>query len=321
MLPRKGRMQLGSLLKNNLMPFPRGIVSVVQTPFDEGHEIDWRSLERLIEDAISAQVDGLLVPVVASEVAFLREDERHQILQTVMTVAAKRVPVIAGASSPDADLCRQLCLNASDLKVDGCLIAVPVACYANPDLTAPFFQSATRDCPLPLLVQDLEFNGPGLSIDMMRHLADAIPQLSGWKIETVPAGPKYTAVRQAFGPHCFISGGWAVPQFIEALDRGVDAMIPESAMIRVYRAILRKHQNGQRDQALQLFRELLPVLAYTNQELATSIAFFKRLLVRKGIFATPTLRIPGFARDEFNVRITDELIDLYLGIEARLDDE
>jgi 4-hydroxy-tetrahydrodipicolinate synthase len=77
------------------------------------------------------------------------------------------------------------------------------------------------------------------------------------------------------------------------------------------------HRTGQRDAALRLFRELLPVLTYTNQEIRTSIAFFKELLVRKGIFRTATMRGTPFAWDQYNRRIAEELIDLYLVLEAR----
>lgn len=300
------------------MKLPRGIISVIQTPFTQDGGVDFLSLEKLIDDAVTARVDGLLVPVVASEVAYLTESERDEILEATTRVAADRVPVIAGASAGDPDISRRHCRMAKELGASACLIAVPASCYANPASTVDFFRQATRDNELPLIIQDLEFNGPGLSLSSMTALAHSLPRLAGWKIETAPAGPKYTAVRNAFGPDCHISGGWAVPQFIEALDRGVDAMIPESSMIRVYHAIDRLYLSGQRDQAVRLFRSLLPILAYTNQELATSIAFFKRLLVRKGVFSSEAMRIPGFSWDSYNVRIADELIELYLQLESTL---
>lgn len=149
-------------------------------------------------------------------------------------------------------------------------------------------------------------------------MTDAFPNLVGLKIETVPAGPKYTVVRDALGPEFFIAGGWAVTQMIEALDRGVDAMIPDSSMIRVYRAILREHSAGQRDAARNVFHRLLPILAFTNQEIATSVAFFKRLLVRKGIFACDAVRMPGFSRDRYNECIAGELIEHYLTLEREV---
>jgi 4-hydroxy-tetrahydrodipicolinate synthase len=69
---------------------------------------------------------------------------------------------------------------------------------------------------------------------------------------------------------------------------------------------------------LHLFRALIPVLAFTNQELLTSIAFFKRLLVRKGIFTSDTMRMSGFQWDPYNRRIAEELIDEYLRLEQQL---
>ena len=173
----------------------------------------------------------------------------------------------------------------------------------------------TAACRLPLIIQDLQWGGPGLPVEMIQRLRDALPTFSGVKIETMPAGPKYTAVREALGSGFYIAGGWAVTQMIEALDRGVDAMIPESAMIRVYRAIVREYAAGRRDRARSIFNALLPILAFSNQELAVSVAFFKRLLVRQGIFACDALRMPGFAWDRHNQRIADELIDHYLALE------
>ncbi|MBN2295016.1 MAG: hypothetical protein JXM70_21485, partial [Pirellulales bacterium] len=89
----------------------------------------------------------------------------------------------------------------------------------------------------------------------------------------------------------------------------------------VYSAIYRAYTAGDRDRSQAVFRHLLPILAFTNQELATSIAFFKRLLVRKGIFACDAMRISGFAWDRHNTRIADELIDYYLELERSIIDE
>jgi 4-hydroxy-tetrahydrodipicolinate synthase len=101
---------------------------------------------------------------------------------------------------------------------------------------------------------------------------------------------------------------------IEALDRGVDAMIPESSMVKVYKAIDRAYREGRRDQAIQLHRQLLPILAFTNQEIRQSIAFFKRLLVRRGIFSQATMRAAPSPWDGFSERTADELIDHYLAV-------
>src|SRR5579871_2820714 len=105
------------------MNLPRGIISVLQTPFDEAGAVDFGSLARLVKDALVANVAGFLVPVVASEVAFLTANEREAILRQVIQQVAGRVPVIAGASADDPEFCHRFCGEANDLGASACLIA------------------------------------------------------------------------------------------------------------------------------------------------------------------------------------------------------
>ena len=298
---------------------PRGIVPVVQTPFATDGSIDFASLGRLVNDALTAGAAGFLAPVVASEVAFLSTKEREQILRFIANQIRGRVPLLVGASADDPTTCRSMAVIAAELDATAWLVAVPQSLYQRLDRVVEFFRDACGDCRLPLVIQDLQFGGPGLPVNVIRELREELPTFRGIKIETAPAGPKYTAVREACGADFYIAGGWAIPQMIEALDRGVDAMIPESSMVRVYCTIDELYRSGRRDEAMKLFQSLLPVLVFTNQELALSIAFFKRLLVRKNIFECDALRIPGFSWDNFNRRIADDLIDYYLTLEAKVE--
>jgi len=298
---------------------PRGIVPVLQTPFDERGAVDETSLARLVDSAVAAGASGLLAPAVASEVSTLDAGERGRIVRVAAQAARGRVALIVGASADEASRCVAHAVEAGGIGAAAYLVAVPRGLYGNPSAIVPFFQDVVAGAgELPLMIQDLEFGGPGLTLSTIEELRRSLPTLVGLKVETVPAGLKYTAVREAFGEGFHISGGWAVPQMIEALDRGVDAMMPETSMAPVYVAIDRAHRGGDREWAQRVFRSLLPVLAYTNQEIATSIAFFKRLLVRKGIFSTARMRMPGFEWDRFGERIADELIEHYLALESEV---
>lgn len=293
----------------------RGIVPVVQTPFDPFDRVDESSLERLLDDAIDAGASGFLAPAVASEAAYLSRHEREAIVRRIATTCSERVPFIVGCSAGDVAECREHAQLARYVGATAYLVAVPHELYQHPEKVIPFFKAVVAGNDYPLIIQDFEFNRPGLPVETVRQLQSELPTLVGVKIETVPAGPKYTGVRAACGGRFFICGGWAVPQMVEALDRGVDAMIPESSMVRVYTAIYRAHQRGDREYAVWLFRSLVVILAFSNQEVGTSIAFFKRLLVRRGIFNTDRIRWPGFEWDQYNSRIAEELIELYLKLE------
>jgi 4-hydroxy-tetrahydrodipicolinate synthase len=297
---------------------PRGFVPLLETPFFEDGSIDYDSLIALVEDTIAGGTSGLTAPLVASEVHALTREERERILTTVAGAIGGRVPFIAGASSDDPEVAKHFARVAEKAGATAYIVAVPGSLYGRPaQEVIAFFRAVIDGVAMPLIIQDLQWNGPGLDLQTIERLRDALPTLAGMKIETVPAGPKYTKVRDAFGPDFFISGGWAVPQLLEALDRGVDAMIPEAALVRAFVAIYRAYSGGNRGQAVRQFRELAPVLIFSNQELYHSIAFFKRLLVRKRLLKTAAMRAPGYCWDRFSARIADEVIDYYLSLEAR----
>lgn len=115
-------------------------------------------------------------------------------------------------------------------------------------------------------------------------------------------------VLEAAAGKLHVSGGWAVMQFIEALDRGVHAFMP-TGMHEIYTSIYSLYQKGRRDEAIRLFEKIVPVLAFSNQHLDISIHFFKRLLYKQGVFSTPRVREPILPFDEYHKRIADNLID------------
>jgi dihydrodipicolinate synthase/N-acetylneuraminate lyase len=297
---------------------PRGIVPLLDTPFDEKGNIDQESLVRLIEDVLRAGAGGLMAPLVASEVHALSLAEREVIVRLSVKTIQHRVPFVVGASSEKPEECRRFAALAEEVGAEAYLVAVPAALYGQPQAILGFFWSVADGIETPLIIQDLQWNGPGLDLMTIQRLRQSLPSLAGMKIETVPAGPKYTQVREAMGKDFYIAGGWALPQLIEALDRGVDAMVPESALVRVPVAIHRAHAGGRREEAVELFRQLIPVLAFSNQEIYHSIAFFKRMLVKKGIFRHPTMRPPGYSWDAYSLRIADELIEYYTELESRV---
>jgi dihydrodipicolinate synthase/N-acetylneuraminate lyase len=301
----------------NASNLPRGIVPLLETPFLENGSIDYESLHKLVEHSIKGGANGLTAPLVASEVQALSIAEREELVQTAAQAIGGRLPFIVGASAEDPEVCRRFAKLAEKVEAAAYLVAVPNALYGRVPELLSFFRSIAVVSTTPLIIQDLQWNGPGLDLDTIRRLRDDLPTLAGLKIETVPAGAKYTTVRDAIGKDLYISGGWAVPQLIEALDRGVDAMIPECALTPVYAAIYRAYSSGNRDEAVRIFQELIPVLVFSNQELYHSIAFFKRMLVRGKLIQNPSMRSPGYSWDRYSLRVADELIEYYFALQAR----
>lgn len=174
--------------------------------------------------------------------------------------------------------------------------------------------------PRFFILQDWDVQGSGIPVPVIAELFESIPAFRCIKIEVANAGAKYSEVLAATGGKLHVSGGWAVNQLIDSLDRGVHAFMP-TAMHPIYTRIYRLYAGGDRERARRLFYRLLPVLAFSNQHLDCSIHFFKRLLHVQGIYATPRVREPILPFDEYHERQARELIALVQTITAEVTKE
>ena len=78
-----------------------GIVPVMITPFTDGGEIDYESLERLIEWYIANGSDALFAVCQSSEMLFLSLKERVELAKFVVKKTAGRIPVVASGHISD----------------------------------------------------------------------------------------------------------------------------------------------------------------------------------------------------------------------------
>jgi len=282
-----------------------GMMPAMNTPFTEDDDIDLAGLQKHIDNAINAGVCGFLIPVVASEVNKLTRLERKHIIQAAIEANDHRVVMIGGASALTKEDCLQ---NVRDLLAFGidCILAnIP---YENDVQYDDYVKSIAALEPSVLMIQDYDPNGKGVPVDLLVRIFHEVECFRCIKVETAPAGPKYSAILEATEGRLHVSGGWSVTQFIDALDRGIHAMA-NTGLHEIYCKIFDLYQKGYRDKAIVLYEKLQPILAFSNQYMDVSIHFFKHLLYRQGIFQTSRVRQPILEYDHYYRRIGDEMID------------
>lgn len=292
----------------------RGIVTVLNTPFAADGTLDLTGLRQNVCYALEAGVAGFLVPALAGEVGKLTEAERCLLVETVLSETAGRAPVIGGASAPTGEERVRLARRYIDLGCPGILAALP---FTNETVYADSVRELAALAPEFLMIQDWDPSGFGVPVEVVARLFEEIECFRCLKIEVVPAGVKYSQILEATGGRLHVSGGWAVTQMIEGLDRGVHAFMP-TGMHRAYAHTYRRYAKGDRSGALELFNEIAPVLAFSNQHLDISIHFFKRLLHAQGIYATAGVRPPILPFDAVHERHADMHIAKVIAIEERL---
>ena len=293
-----------------------GIVTVLNTPFKTDNTIDFNALRTNVTEAINAGVAGFLVPAMASEVYKLSESERIRMVAEVLGEVNGRVPVIAGAGETTLVKSKILLRSYIDLGCRNVLFQIP---YENDNqFKSHFIELAGMDIDM-IMLQDWSPIGYGLPDELICELFENVEPFRCLKIETVPAGIKYTNILTLTEGRLNVSGGWAVTQMIEGLKRGVHAFMP-TGMHSIYTEIYRLWVLGKEQEAIELFYQLVPVLAFSNQHLDISIQFFKRLLNRQGIYPTDKVREPVFPFDIVHQQIADQLIERIIRIENEIKD-
>jgi len=225
-----------------------------------------------------------------------------------------RIPIIAGAGEMDRD---QRMRVVKDIILSGTkkvLLQIPFE--SAQQFKQDLFKIAELDLEM-IMLQDWDATGYGLPVPLICELFEEVDLFRCLKIEVVPAGAKYTEVIKATNGGLNVSGGWAVQQMIEAMERGVHAFMP-TGMHEIYTTIYSFFKNDKVKEAQSLFEELLPVLAFSNQHLDISIHFFKRLLSRQGIYSTPLVRQPILPFDEIHERVADNLINRVIEITNKI---
>ncbi len=291
-----------------------GIVTVLNTPFKTDNSIDFSALRKNVLYALNAGVAGFLVPAMAAEVYKLSEKERIEMVATVLATVNKRVPVIAGAGETDPVKSKRLISEYIRLGCKNVLFQIP---FQNEKQFKKHFYALAATGPDMIMLQDWDATGYGLSDELICRLFEEVEAFRCLKVETVPAGVKYSRILEFTNGLLNISGGWAVSQMIEGLKRGVHTFMP-TGMHRIYCEIYRLWKAGNEAEAEKLFQQILPVLAFSNQHLDISIHFFKRLLFRQGIYSTDLVREPILPFDQIHREIADKLINSIISIENEI---
>lgn len=292
-----------------------GIITTVNTPFNEDLSINWADLRRTAEAALEAGVSGFLAPCFASEIDCLSEDERYRMASELVDVtrAAGRGIVIPNVRGADKAACVEQAKRYLDLGVDGINLFMPTVTEesyrelvaAMDDLHPPF-----------LCLQDTKDNE--LKAPFVKSMFEEFDSFRCIKIETENPGQDYTDILKATDGRLNVSGSWGSDQMIEAYDRGIHALMP-SGLFELFVHAYRLYHEKSREAAMRLFFDILPIIVFTRQSDSVNLSFHKMYFQRLGLYTTTKFRGP-YAIDEVQERYTNEMIDRALRIRDHLSD-
>lgn len=177
-------------MEKKLFPL-KGIVTVLNTPFAKDGTISLNALKANVNEALKAGVAGFLVPAMASEVYKLSESERLAMVDTVLETVENRVPVIAGAGETDLFKSKKLLKSYLNLGCTNVLFQIP---FENEKQFRNHFMELSALDPEMIMLQDWNASGYGLADELLCDLFENVAAFRCLKIETVPAGIKYSRI-------------------------------------------------------------------------------------------------------------------------------
>ncbi len=158
-----------------------GNLTAIVTPFHSDGSLDLDTLTSLVEWQIESGVQGLVPCGSTGEAATLSHEEHVEVVRHVVSVAAGRVPVVAGAGSNSTREAVSLSREAKAAGADAALLISPY--YNKPTQEGIFehYRAVAEESGLPIFI----YNIPGRTASRIEPQTLArlsrVPGIAGYK--------------------------------------------------------------------------------------------------------------------------------------------
>ena len=137
-------------------PFIGSGVALI-TPFNEDFSVDYKSLENIVEFTLSNGADFLVALGTTSEAPTLTQEEKNEVLKTIIKVADKRCPIMLGMGGNNTPTLIQTIKGQDFTGIDGILSVVPYYNKPNQRGMKAHFEAVADNSPVPVVL----YNVPG----------------------------------------------------------------------------------------------------------------------------------------------------------------
>ncbi|WGD29570.1 dihydrodipicolinate synthase family protein [Ancylobacter sp. WKF20] len=271
-----------------------GVFPVAPTVFDADGRLDLDGQKRAVDFMIDAGSHGLCILANFSEQFVLTDDERDQVMRTVLEHVAGRVPVIVTTTHFSTFVCAERSRRAQEMGAAMVMIMPPYhgATFRVPEAQVyEFYRGVSDAIRIPIMVQDAPVAGTPLSVPFLAKMAAEIENLAYFKIEVPQAAGKLRALIEAGG--AAIEGPWDGEEAITLmadLDAGATGAMTGGGYPDGIRQIIDPYVAGNREAAVDAYMRWLPLINYENRQ--AGLAAAKILMQAGGVIRHDTLRAP-----------------------------
>ena len=302
----------------------RGVFAIPVTPFTEDGQLDIESLDTCVDFCLDHGSHGIVMPVNASEISTLTDQEWERVISAGISRVNSRVPFVAGISGNSLEHSVERARKAQDFGA-GFLMAMPPGTEANRENIKRFYEEVADSVQIPIWIQN---NKPpkmvSIPTDVCIDLLRNVPNIKYLKEESEYPGHVMSKVLEEAGESCkSIMGGLGGRFLLDEFRRGSAGTMPAGhytdLQVKIWKSLEKGKRNddGTREitrEARCLWEKLLPSL---NFEFMFGVTAYKLIFWKRGVISSPATRIP--TRRPFDDKDMLELDEIMKNMQDVLD--
>jgi 4-hydroxy-tetrahydrodipicolinate synthase len=273
----------------------KGIYPIVPTPFHASGEIDFASIERLVEFMAAKKVHGLAIMGALGEGHKLTEVERSKIIELYRKLLPPGMDLIVGVRANATDPAMAMAGRARDLGADGLLLG-PHNLQKDKALLE-YYQQVSTAAGIPCIIHDYPaVTGITMSVELISRIFATAEFVQYIKLEDPPTGMKMQVLAKSLGTRVKVFGALGGLYALEELELGavgiMTGFIYAELLVQLYDHACKQDWS----KAAELFYDFLPLNRWEFQP-GIGVSLRKQLLQRLGVFTSAHVRHPGMQAD------------------------
>lgn len=288
----------------------KGVYVIAVTPFLDNGEIDWPSVDRMVDFYEEKGVTGMTILGLLGEAPKMTSEESKAIAKRVITRA--KVPVVVGVTAPGLAAMRELADSVMEIGAAGVMVAPPWTTKTDDQAYAFYASVGEALGRTPWVLQDYPLTtNVTIAPKVIDRIVKDVPTCVMLKHEDWPGLAKITALRASSdkGETRRISilcgnGGLFLP---EEMGRGADGAMTGFCYPEMMVGVVSNYAKGDVDRAHDIFDAYLPLARYEQQQ-GIGLAARKYVLAKRGVISSAALRKPGGALSAKDIADVERLL-------------
>ncbi|MBP5663774.1 MAG: 4-hydroxy-tetrahydrodipicolinate synthase [Bacteroidales bacterium] len=202
----------------------RGLGVALVTPFNREGEVDFPRLQQLVDDVIQHKANYVVALGTTSESPTLTQQEKHDVVRTIVNTVDGRVPVVMGCGGPSTRVVIDKLTHADLSGISAILSVTPYYNRPSQEGLKEHYREIAYRSPLPIILYNIwKRTACNIEADTTLFLANEYDNIIGIKEASGNMNQIMKVVKHRPAGFWVISGDDAIT--LPLLAAGVDGLI------------------------------------------------------------------------------------------------